>query len=199
MVGFIMRYHMLTDYTKKLVKSGDIGKTLTVTSKRTSWWPQRFGDVGVIKDLAIHDIDILHYILNGRVEKVYAQAKRLRHKYEDYSIILLHFTTGEVAVLEANWLTPYKTRTLNVTGEYGIIHVDYVLDRVEVMKENGIVTPNIKVAEPLLLEDMNFIKAIMGLEEPKVGGVDGIRALAVCEAAIRSSEVGQVVEVEYPI
>ena len=199
MVGFIMRYHVLTDYMKNLVENGTIGKTLTATSKRTSWWPQRYGDVGVIKDLAIHDIDILHYVLKDKVSQVYAQAKKLKHDYDDYSIILLHFDNGAFAVVEANWLTPYKTRTINITGDNGIVHVDYVLDRIQILKENEIIIPNVKVVEPLLLEDMNFVRTIMGAEEPKVKGLDGIRALAVCEAALKSSEKGGIVEVEYPL
>ena len=73
-----------------------------VSSRRVSSWSERIGDVGVVKDLAIHDIDLIHHLFANKVMQVYAVAEYLAHKYEDYANIILRFIDGRSAFIEAN-------------------------------------------------------------------------------------------------
>ena len=199
-VGFIMRYHPLVDYvTNNIIRNNVLGKIITVNSKRTSLWPNRPWDVGVVKDLAIHDIDLLHYIFREKARQVYANIGSLRHSYyEDYAAMLINYETYS-AIFEANWITPYKIRYLSLTGENAVVNVDFVRNELTILREDGILKPKITMQEPLLLEDKDFLEAIISKKEPRATGVDGIRALAVCEAIIRSAKEGKIVEVEYPV
>lgn len=199
-VGFIMRYHPLINYVvNEIVRNNVLGKILTVNSKRTSLWPNRPWDAGVIKDLAIHDIDLLHYIFNEKAQHVYANAGRLRHSYyEDFASILINYETYS-AVFEANWVTPYKIRYLSLTGEKAVINVDFVANELIIFKDDGVFKPKISIKEPLLLEDKDFLESIINKRSPKATGIDGIRALAVCEAVLESAKLKRVVEVKYPL
>ncbi len=90
---------------------------MCATAKRVSQWPERIGDVGVVKDTAIHDIDVMRFISKQDPITVYAKMGNMKHqKFEDYAHIMLTYKSGESAFIESNWLTPYKTRTLTVTG-----------------------------------------------------------------------------------
>jgi len=55
-----------------------------------------------VKDLAIHDIDLIHHLFANKVMQVYAVAEYLAHKYEDYANIILRFIDGRSAFIEAN-------------------------------------------------------------------------------------------------
>jgi len=110
-VGFIERFNPGVRRVKKAIEDGLLGSIVSATAKRVSKWPQRIGDVGVVKDTAIHDIDIMRFIFNEEPVAVYARAGTLQHeKFEDYAQIMLAFPNNKTAFLEANWLTPYKVR-----------------------------------------------------------------------------------------
>jgi UDP-N-acetylglucosamine 3-dehydrogenase len=95
--------------------------------------------------------------------------------------------------VEANWLTLRKVRRLTVTGSEGVIRVEYLSQRVSVERLDEFTMIDNGYREPLMLELMGFVDAVLGDREPAVTGVDGVNALRVCEAALRSSEYGRVV------
>jgi UDP-N-acetylglucosamine 3-dehydrogenase len=126
-VGFLMRFIPGLQHIRKAVESQEIGEIVCATAKRVSEWPERIGDVGVVKDLAIHDIDVMRYLFGSDPVAVYAKTGNMRHrKFEDYAHIMLTFEHGKNAFIEANWLTPYKTRVLVVTGSRAIAKLDYI-------------------------------------------------------------------------
>jgi len=61
-VGFLMRFIPGLRYIKKAIEDKAIGDLVCATAKRVSQWPERIGDVGVVKDLAIHDIDVMRFL-----------------------------------------------------------------------------------------------------------------------------------------
>ena len=112
----------------------------------------------------------------------------MRHiKFEDYAQIMLTYRGGKSAFIESNWLTPYKTRLLTVTGSGAIMKLDYMTQElwIEEPKEN--LQPRYPVQEPLKLELQHFADCILEKKKPLVTGVDGLKALQVAEAALRSS------------
>src|SRR3972149_10388024 len=111
-VGFLMRFIPGVKHIREAVKNKEIGELVCATAKRVSQWPERIGDVGVVKDTAIHDIDLMRYIFNEDPIAVYAKVGSMRNrKFEDYAQIMLTYKDGKSAFIESNWLTPYKTRT----------------------------------------------------------------------------------------
>jgi UDP-N-acetylglucosamine 3-dehydrogenase len=187
-VGFLMRFIPGLQHIREAVENKKIGELVCATAKRVSQWPERIGDVGVVKDTAIHDIDVMRYISNEDPIAVYAKTGSMRHKkFEDYAQIMLTYRDGKSAFIESNWLTPYKTRSLTVTGSDAIMRLDYITQElwIEEPKEN--LQPKYPWQEPLKLELQHFADCIMEKKKPLITGADGLKALQIAEAALQSS------------
>jgi len=196
-VGFLMRFIPGIQYIKKAVENKTIGELVCATAKRVSQWPERIGDVGVVKDLAIHDIDIMRYIFNEDPIAVYAKTGSMRHKkFEDYAHIMLTFKGGRNAFIESNWLTPYKTRVLIVTGSEAIMKLDYITQELTIEDSKETVQPRYPWQEPLKLELRHFVHCILKMEKPLITGMDGLKALKIAEAALKSSVTGRVIKMK---
>ncbi|MEM1990317.1 MAG: Gfo/Idh/MocA family oxidoreductase [Candidatus Bathyarchaeia archaeon] len=195
-VGFIERFNPGVKRVKEAVENGAIGSPVSATARRVSKWPQRIGDVGVVKDTAIHDIDVIRFLFNEDPVSVYARVGCLQHeKFEDYAQIMLAFQSGRSAFLESNWLTPYKIRKLIITGSEAIINLDYITQEISIETLGQTVTPRYEWEEPLKLELQHFVDCILKNREPLVSGVDGVKALKVAEAALKSAAKGCVIKV----
>jgi UDP-N-acetylglucosamine 3-dehydrogenase len=187
-VGFLMRFIPGLQHIREAVENKRIGELVCATAKRVSQWPERIGDVGVVKDTAIHDIDVMRFISGEDPVGVYAKTGSMRHrKFEDYAQIMLTYEDGKSAFIESNWLTPYKTRTLTVTGSDAIMRLDYMTQElwIEDPKEN--LQPRYPWQEPLKCELQHFADCITEKKKPLITGVDGLKALQIAEAALRSS------------
>jgi UDP-N-acetylglucosamine 3-dehydrogenase len=186
-VGFVERFNPSVRKAIELVDEGTIGEIILANTKRVSRWPVRIGDVGVIKDLAIHDIDIVNTLFGSEASMVYCNAGSINHGFEDYANIIMTYPDNKAAFIETNWLTPKKVRTLTITGTKGLITVEYITQKVTVETPTETFQPMLNGGEPLRLELFSFINSIINDEEPEVTGVDGLRALKVCEAALESA------------
>jgi UDP-N-acetylglucosamine 3-dehydrogenase len=187
-VGFLMRFIPGLQHIREAVENKKIGELVCATARRVSQWPERIGDAGVVKDTAIHDIDVMRYIFNEDPITVYAKTGSMRHiKFEDYAQIMLTYKDGKSAFIESNWLTPYKTRALTVTGSDAIMRLDYMTQElwIEEPKEN--LQLRYQWQEPLKLELQHFADCILEKKKPMITGVDGLKALQIAEAALRSS------------
>ena len=196
-VGFLMRFIPGLRYIKKAIEDKAIGDLVCATAKRVSQWPERIGDVGVVKDLAIHDIDVMRFLSGEDPISVYAKAGSMKHiRFEDYAQIMLTFEGGKTAFIESNWLTPYKTRTLVVTGSEAIMKLDYITQglTIEIAEETKL--PRQPWKEPLKLELHHFARCILKKEEPLITGMDGLKALQIAEAALKSSATGRLVKLK---
>ncbi|HID17652.1 TPA: Gfo/Idh/MocA family oxidoreductase [Candidatus Bathyarchaeota archaeon] len=193
-VGFVERFNPAVRYLKSLIESGRLGKVILIMARRVARWPERIGDVGVTKDAAIHDIDVMRFLLGREASSVYARAGSLRHKFEDYSEIMVSFDGGEVGFIDANWLTPRKVRRLVVTGSEATATVDYLTQEVTVEDSEATVKPRIRWEEPLRLELESFVKSISAGRQPEPTGLDGLKALKICEAALESSKLNKAVK-----
>ncbi|MCJ7632834.1 Gfo/Idh/MocA family oxidoreductase [Candidatus Bathyarchaeota archaeon] len=194
MVGFIERFNPAVQKAKEMIDAGEIGKIVLASSQRVSRWPERIGDVGVVKDLAIHDVDLISHIFGSEVEQVYAIAGSLVHKLEDYANIILSYKDGKNATIESNWLTPRKIRRLTVTGTEGIVQVEYITQEITLENQKGSYTPFFNQQEPLKIELEHFINSIQKGETPEPSGQNGITALRICEAALTSAHTHQPVK-----
>ena len=194
-VGFLMRFIPGIQHMKNAIEDKTIGNLVCATAKRVSEWPERIGDVGVVKDTAIHDIDIIRYLFSEEPIAVYAKTGSMKHKkFEDYAQIMLTFDGGKSAFIESNWLTPYKTRTLVVTGSKAIMKLDYITQELTIEDAKKTIQPRYPWQEPLKLELKHFANCILKKEKPLITGTDGLKALQIAEAALKSSATGRVVK-----
>jgi len=187
-VGFLMRFIPGIQSIREAVESKKIGDLVSATAKRVSQWPERIGDVGVVKDTAIHDIDIIRYISNEDPISVYAKTGNMKHRqFEDYAQIMLTYESGKSAFIESNWLTPYKTRTLSVTGSDALMRLDYITQELWIENAKESLQPRLPFQEPLKMELQNFSDCILEKKKPLVTGEDGVKALQIAIAALQSS------------
>ena len=196
-VGFLMRFIPGLRNIKDSVEIKSIGELVCATAKRVSQWPERIGDVGVVKDTAIHDIDVIRFVFGKEPVSVYAQCGSMKHrKFEDYAMIMLSFADGKSAFIESNWLTPYKTRTLTVTGSDAIMRLDYITQELWIEAANQNVQPKFPWQEPLKAELQHFANCVVNKEKPIVTGEDGLKALRIAVAALESSAKHKAVKLQ---
>ena len=187
-VGFVERFNPAVQDVYRRVAAGEIGNVILAHSRRVSRSPGRIGDVGVVKDLAIHDIDIVNNLMGVMPEYVSAVTGKIRHMYEDYANINMLYTDDRNAFVEANWLTPRRIRTLTVTGTEGIINVEYTTQQITIENDKMITQPFLPYKEPLMEELTSFVRHVLDDKEPEITGKDGLNALRICEAALLSAK-----------
>ena len=193
MVGFLERFNPVVKHAKELVDGYCIGDIILSYSRRIGRWPERIGDVGVVKDTAIHDIDLVRYLFRDNPEQVYAIGGSIRHKYEDHVQAILTFKKGRSAMIEANWLTPKKKREMHITGENGVISLRFIEQEISIEKEDEVKIPIIKYGEPLRLELEYFIDCIMHGKTPSPNAEDGLHSLLIADAILQSMKTGKAI------
>jgi UDP-N-acetylglucosamine 3-dehydrogenase len=195
MVGFIERFNPGIQRVKALIREGALGNVVLAFAKRVGRWPERIGDVGVVKDTAIHDLDIMRFIFEQEPRSIYARMGSLGHKFEEYAHIVLGFNDIQTGFVEANWLTPHKIRTLTITGEEAVVTLNYLTQEITIEDYEKIVKPTYTWKEPLALELKEFVQSVLEDRTPKVTGWDGVRGLEIAEAAIKSARIDRTVKV----
>jgi predicted dehydrogenase len=215
MVGHIVRFNPALNLLKQKLAAGELGRIYQIVCQRTGPFPSRIRDVGVVVDLATHDLDIMRYLLDSEVDYVFAETQRQIHTtQEDLVAALLHFQNGVTGMLEINWLTPTKVREIRVLGEYGMFRVDDLtqdlyyyengqtngdlwqgLESLKGVSEGQMIRYAIGRQEPLKAELSSFISSIINGNEVPVNGDDGIEALRLALALVESGRKRQCIEV----
>jgi predicted dehydrogenase len=211
-VGHIERFNPAIVELKRRLKRGEAGQIFQIHARRSGPFPTRVRDVGVVIDLATHDLDIMRYLLDSEVKRTYAETEQEIHTdHEDLLSGLLRFENGVIGLLSINWLTPTKIRELTVTGESGMFLVNYLtqdlyfyendhadshwgsLGLLRRVSEGNMVRLKIEKREPLRVEIESFIKAVLEDEEPAVRGEDGLIALALAQRLVESGQENAVI------
>lgn len=215
MVGHIIRFNPAIQSLKSRLENGELGKIFQVFCRRAGPFPARIRDVGVVVDLAPHDVDIMRFLTGMNPLRVFAETEQQIHTdHEDLLFGLLRFPKGITGALEINWLTPTKMRETLVLGEKGLFRVDDLMQdlyffenpqalgelwspfrSIRGVSEGSMTRFSIKRQEPLKAELQAFIDAVKSGKEVPVTGQDGLEALRLSLALVKSGETHQVVEV----
>ena len=189
MVGHIERFNPAVRKLKQIIDDGILGKLVLISARRVGPFVPRISDVGIIVDVATHDIDVIRYLIGSEYTSVFARSSRYKNVKGDAAIILIGF--GDIsASIEVNWYTPHKVRTLTVTGTKGIAYLDYLKQEVEIHNAEGNMTPKIEKEEPLKLELVHFLDCIKRNKEPLVSGYDAVKVLEIATKAEQVSRMG---------
>lgn len=209
-VGHIERFNPAIIEMKKRLQADEIGTPFRVQSRRLGPFPARIRDVGVIVDLASHDVDIVRYVLNTEVTRVYAETDQgINTDREDLMDCVLRCENGVVGTLNINWLTPTKIRELTVTGTTGMFHVNYLTQELYYyeneataadwrgvftgVNEGAMIRHKVARREPLLAELEHFVHSVRDDTPPQISGEDGMKALALAQALVKSGEEQRIV------
>ena len=199
MVGHIERFNPAVIKLKELICTGELGDILTISCKRVGPYSPRIRDVGIIIDLAVHDIDTISYLYGERAESVYAVAGSSLHALEDYASLIVRFNQNRAGLIETNWLTPKKVRTLTAVGTGGVATLDYIQQTLEISRNDTKINVEVERKEPLKNEIESFLECLMEGRCPEPSGEDGIYVLSVAISAIRSYKSGKLVELSRAI
>ena len=124
-VGHIERYNPALQEARRRVAQGELGQILQVSTRRQGPFPARIADVGVVKDLATHDIDLTSWITQQPYVSVAARTAHLTGRsYEDLVSVVGCLEDGTIAAHLVNWLSPFKERTTVITGSRGAFVAD---------------------------------------------------------------------------
>jgi len=197
-VGHIERFNPAVVEIKKRLERQELGRIFQVHARRLSPFPGRIDDVGVVLDLATHDIDVIRHLLGAEVRRVFAETDQKAHaSCEDLVTALIRFSNGVIGVLDVNWLTPTKVRQLAILGERGMYIADYLTqdlywyqngptsgswDALSTFRgawEGDMVKVRLEKKEPLRAELEAFVAAVVDDSEPQVSGLDGLAAIEI--------------------
>jgi predicted dehydrogenase len=197
MIGHIERFNPAVRELKRRLDAGEVGGVHELRACRIGPFAPRSRDVGVVHDLATHDIDIFRYVLSREVEQVQAKTERgIRTEFEDSLDGLLSFAGGATGTLKVNWLSDAKVRELMVVGDHGVIAVDYITQKLRFGKSAGATMSSMPVEreEPLRAELQAFLRVARREEPPPVTADDGIAAMRVVEALVEAARLGEPVQ-----
>jgi len=195
MVGHIERFNPAILKLKEIISSGLLGKIVSISTTRVGPYNPRIRDVGVILDIGVHDIDVISFLYGRKVNQVYAVAGADIHSQEDHATIHMRFDHEYSGLVEVNWLTPHKVRKLTALGVKGVAYLDYIDQTVELHDSGWIRKAKIERKEPLRNELEHFINCIVNNVNPEPAGEDGMNALDISLAAIRSYQEEKVIHI----
>ena len=194
-VGHIERFNPAIQKLKELIKNDTLGKVVTMSSKRVGPYNPRIRDVGIIVDLGVHDIDIMSFLLEEKVKTVYATGGKRIHPFEDFATILMTFGNTCTGLIDTNWHTPHKVRSLTVVADKGIAEVDYIEQKLVLFDKEWEKDAKIERKEPLAIELDCFINYLKKNTAPPVSGPEGLHALEVAISAIDSYMNNKIIKI----
>ena len=111
MVGHVERFNPAVEAIKQAIKGEDI---LSIAITRVGPFPPRMSNVGVVIDLAVHDIDLIRWFTDSEIVEVQPQLSSAVAEREDIALLQFRTASGVLAHINTNWLTPFKARTVHV-------------------------------------------------------------------------------------
>jgi len=214
-VGHIERFNPALQALRARMQSGELGEIYQIVTRRQGPFPQRIADVGVVKDLATHDIDLTAWLADSHYVTIHAQvAARSGREHEDLVAATGRLENGAVVNHLVNWLSPMKERLTIVTGERGAFVADTIgvdltyyangtfatewdsVANFRGVTEGDVTRFALQKREPLRLEHEAFRDAVLGLREEFVTLDEGLATLRVAESVLESSATGLTVSLQ---
>jgi UDP-N-acetylglucosamine 3-dehydrogenase len=198
MVGHVERFNPAVEAVKEALAGEDI---LSIAITRVGPFPPRMSNVGVVIDLAVHDIDLIRWLTESDIVEVQPQLASTISQREDIALLQFRTASGVLAHINTNWLTPFKARTLQVATKRKYIIGDLLTRQVsecfDYRADGSYSMRHLPVghSEPLRVEMMRFLDAIRG---GGVAAVTGEEAVASLEIAMRCLNGSRLAAYEAP-
>lgn len=208
-VGHIERFNPALQELRRRLAEGELGEIYQIITRRQGPFPTRIADVGVVKDLASHDIDLTAWVAQSAYETISAQvAYRSGRTFEDMVLATGSLANGVMVNHTVNWLSPMKERVTVVTGERGAFVADtstadltfYANGTMQTewdsvaafrgVSEGDVIRYALAKREPLRVEHEAFRDAVLGTGKDIVTLEEGLATLRVAEAMVDSARSG---------
>jgi UDP-N-acetylglucosamine 3-dehydrogenase len=213
-VGHVERCNPALLDLRRRVQGGQLGEVFLVATERVGPFPDRVRDVGVVKDLATHDLDLVRWLGGAPVERVAAQTQhRMGREHEDLVLVTGRLENERAFNSVVDWLTPTKVRRTRVLGERGMLVADTLtadltfyenadvptggwpaMQAMRGVAEGDMTRYALARREPLAVELEMFCAHVRGDEDATVVSLlEGLETVAVAEAVLASAASGQTV------
>ena len=226
MPGHIERFNPVVQEVHRRIRAGEAGRIIQLRARRLAYFAERSRevDIGVVHDLAFHEIDVMRLLVGAEVERVYAEIQaNFQTPFADSISAVLRFESagaqpGIIGAIEVDWLSPRKVRELSILGSDGLFSLDYDAKELEFQPaqtltksdfptrggeqllrlKGGQPAPAIGISiqkhEPLEQELTAFLMALRDQTLMPVTGADALTTLAIADAMLESAETAQPVK-----
>lgn len=191
-VGHIERFNSAVIELRKYLKN-----PLFVESHRLGPPAPRVKDIGVVKDLMIHDLDLVLSLVNAEVDSVEAVGVPVLTRFEDIANARIQFKNGCIANLTVSRVTPEQMRKIRFFQSDAYLSLDYQQQQLQVYRKvespgGGMPSIDRKIiqmekSDALTRELSAFLDSIRNHRQPPVTAEDGLKALALAEEISRRS------------
>jgi predicted dehydrogenase len=202
-VGHVERFNPSLLALRAAMQAGDLGEVFSISTERIGPYPARIRDVGVVKDLGVHDLDLVRWLGGAPVARLSAETQnRMGGEHEDAVLITGQLTGGQSFNCVVNWISPTKVRRTRVLGEKGMFVAD-TLDSTltfhsfDGVQEGPVTEYVVGNSEPLRVELEAFAALLRGDSEPGVVTLDeGLDNVVLAEAALESAATGSTITLQ---
>jgi UDP-N-acetylglucosamine 3-dehydrogenase len=215
-VGHVERFNPALQEMRRRLRQGQIGRLFTVSTIRSGPFPARVQDVGVVKDLATHDLDLLSWLSDSTIASIAAQTQHLSGRmHEDLVLAIGALRSGAAFSIAVDWVSPVKVRRTRVLGERGMLEADtltgdlYFYENAEVrvvwdtsqqfrgVSEGNVTRYALQREEPLRLELEAFLDHVQdGGDADVVSLAQGLGIVRAAEAVLQSASAGQTIHLD---
>jgi UDP-N-acetylglucosamine 3-dehydrogenase len=210
-VGHVERYNAALQEMRRRIVDGQLGRLYSISTTRSGPFPGRVQDVGVVKDLATHDIDLVSWLSDSRIVRVAAQTQHVTgREHEDLVLVNGTVESGAAFSLTVDWLSPTKVRRARVLGEGGLLESDTLYGDLSFyenpavgiswqatqqfrgVSEGNMTRYALQREEPLRVELETFLDLLSGDEDTGVVTLEqGVEIVRTAEMVIESAATGR--------
>jgi UDP-N-acetylglucosamine 3-dehydrogenase len=210
-VGHVERYNVALQEMRRRLVNGQIGRLFSVSAVRSGPFAGRVRDVGVVKDLATHDIDVIGWLSDSKIARLAAQTQHVSgQEHEDLVVVTGALESGPAFNLVVDRVSPTKVRRTRVLGEAGMLEADtltgdlFFYENAEVdiawstaqqfrgVSEGNVTRYALSRDEPLRVELETFLNLLQGDPTADVVTLErGVEIVQIAETVIESARCGQ--------
>lgn len=213
-MGFHLRFQPLTSEIRRLVLKGEIGEVRDIYLQRYSEqqesmvqaWRRDLNQAGagVLCDVGVHLIDYITWVTGARVGSLTALSRPRRSTgiADEHVLLQLELDNGALVAIDASRSLPFGENALHIHGSTGSICTGPLRWTSEhhfrLVNSAGIEREIQKdVGDPYLAEIASVRDAVLGRETTGLATLsDGLIGVQVLEAAIRSLEEGERIDLD---
>ena len=208
-VGHNRRRQPANRRIKQMIDSGEMGQVVVAEANQSGargltidpgHWRTNPAEspLSGMTGMGVHQIDTMLYLL-GPVRSVSARSNRIvkRTGLDDASVLALEFASGAVGALVTSYVIPATVRNgVMGTGAAAWNELDGRRLMVQKISDQEPAEVPVEVLDTVADQLVEFATCVRTGSVPETGGIEGLRVVAVMEAAISAAVSGETVEVE---